>query len=144
MANTEKQEYAKILYTGNVLSKEEISEKLEISAQQLNNWIKEGLWQELHTLLLTTKDQQLQLLYEQLNNLNRAIMAGKGYPTAQEACSLKVLTQVINNLETTNSIGSTICVGKEFTAWLRKKDNSLGKTVTVFFDTYIKQKIKEQ
>ncbi len=144
MENINKQEVAKLLYTNNHCTAKEIAEKLEITEEQIKTWIKTEGWSELQQVLFNSKHEQLRICYKQLTNLNKAILDGIGYPTADEAITQKRLASSIKLLETETSIGNTIMVAKEFTTWLLDDDEKLAKTIIISFDAFIKQKLKQK
>ncbi len=142
MTTNNKHEIAKLLYTANNLPQTDIITKLDISQQQLNTWANEGCWDKLRDVLASTKDEQLRILYRQLTNLNKSIMDGAGFPSDKEANTQKRLATSIKHIESETSIGSTVMVAKEFTNWLLQEDEKLAKTIILYFETYIKNKLK--
>ncbi len=138
----EKKELAKLLFLRNNISREELSFRIGVSRNTINAWVTEGKWEDLRTSLLTTKDELLRLLYEQLRNLNTAVMEGTGYPDSKQANTQKMITASIHDLETETNIGQVIQVAKEFTTWIAEDDFELMKTLIPLFDGFIKQRMK--
>jgi hypothetical protein len=137
-----KKELAKLLFTNNDCSPKEIAARTAVTESTINKWIIEGNWETLKHSLLLTKDLQLRLFYQQLGNLNNAVMQGVGYPTTKEADVQKKLTASIHALETETNIAQVIQVAKDFTTWLPNDDMELVKTILLLFDSYIKQQLK--
>ena len=137
-------EIAKLLFTNNHCTQKEIATKLDITEEQISSWVITGDWESLRQVLANTKHEQLRTLYAQLTNLNKAIIENMGYPSSEEAMTQKRLASSIKYLETETSIGNTIMVAKEFTTWLLPDDENLAKTITTYFDTFIKQKLKQK
>lgn len=76
LKKTEQKEYAKFLYTEKNLTQKEIAEKADVTEKTLIKWIGEndGEWKKLKKSLLTTKPQQIKMLYDQLARLNDDIL----------------------------------------------------------------------
>ena len=75
LKKTEQREYAKFLYTEKNLTQKEIAEKVGVTEKTLKTWIEanDGEWKKLKKSLMTTKAQQITMLYDQLARLNEEI-----------------------------------------------------------------------
>ncbi|MCC2590353.1 hypothetical protein [Chryseobacterium sp. MFBS3-17] len=75
LKKTEQREYAKFLYTEKSLTQKEIAEKVGVTEKTLKTWIdaNEGEWKKLKKSLMTTKSQQITMLYDQLARINEEI-----------------------------------------------------------------------
>lgn len=75
LAKKQEKEYAKLLYldTKQNLTQKEIAERVGVRENTLGKWIEAEGWDKLRVSLLTTKDNQLSMMYEQLDWLNRDI-----------------------------------------------------------------------
>ncbi len=140
---SEKKEFAKLLYLqNNGISQKEISQRAGISEVTVGKWIKAEKWEELKVSLLTTKAEQLSLLYNQLKELNNAISRrdeGSRYSTNKEADTLIKITAAIKNLEVETSIADKVETGQQFLSFIRKaSDIDLSKQVAKYFDAFIK------
>lgn len=141
----DKQAKAKALYcTGQYLQKE-IASIVGVSEKTISKWKEEDGWESLQTSLLTTRDNELKRLYKLLKILNDSIdEAGeeKIPINSKQADSVLKLTAAIKNLEIETSIAEKVEVGTEFINLVRSQDIELSKTITQWFDLYIKQSIK--
>jgi transcriptional regulator with XRE-family HTH domain len=139
----QEKEFAKSLYIGGGITQKEIAERISVTEKTLSNWIKKEKWDSLKKSLLTTKQNQLSFLYDQLDFLNSDI-AKRDYKVAvgKEADTIIKLTAAINRLETETSIGDTVEVARNFIEFVRPQDLELAKTITNLFDVFITAKMK--
>lgn len=143
LRKAQEKEYAKSLYIGGGLTQKEIAERVSVTEKTLAKWIKEGKWENLKKSLLTTKQNQLSFLYDQLDFLNTDI-SKRDFKVAvgKEADTIIKITAAINRLETETSIGDTVEVARNFIEFVRQQDLELAKTITNFFDVFITAKMK--
>lgn len=139
----QEKEFAKSLYITGGITQKEIASRVSVTEKTLASWIKKEKWDSLKKSLLTTKQNQLSFLYDQLDFLNTdistrvyAVAAGK------EADTIIKLTAAINRLETETSIGDTVEVARNFIEFVRQQDLELAKTITNLFDVFITAKMK--
>jgi transposase len=143
LRKAQEKEYAKSLYIGGGLTQKEIAERVSVTEKTLTKWIKEGKWENLKKSLLTTKQNQLSFLYDQLDFLNTDI-SKRDFKVAvgKEADTIIKITAAINRLETETSIGDTVEVARNFIEFVRQQDLEFAKKVTNFFDVFITAKMK--
>lgn len=143
LRKAQEKEYAKSLYIGGGLTQKEIAERVSVTEKTLTKWIKEGKWDNLKKSLLTTKDNQLSFLYDQLDFLNTDI-SKRDFKVAvgKEADTIIKLTASINRLETETSIGDIVEVARNFIEFVRQQDLELAKVITNLFDVFITAKMK--
>jgi len=143
LKKAQEKEYAKSLYIGGGLTQKEIAERVTVTEKTLAKWIKEGKWDSLKKSLLTTKQNQLAFLYDQLDFLNTDI-SKRDFKVAvgKEADTIIKITAAINRLETETSIGDTVEVARNFIEFVRPQSLELAKTITNFFDVFITAKMK--
>lgn len=161
LSKVQEKEFAKSLYLGGGLTQKEIAGRISVTETTLTKWIKVGKWDGLKKSLLTTKQNQLGFLYDQLDFLNTdiskrpnpldpnekpdqfelLIQRGK-YATSKEADVIIKLTTAIKKLETETSIGDTVEVARNFIEFVRPQNLELAKKITDFFDVFITAKMK--
>ena len=161
LSKVQEKEFAKSLFIGGGLTQKEIAERISVTEKTLIKWIKVGKWDSLKKSLLTTKQNQLSFLYDQLDYLNTEIskrpnafeanekidpidllvQRGK-YATSKEADVIIKLTTAIKKLETETSIGDTVEVARNFIEFVRPQNLELAKTITNLFDVFITAKMK--
>lgn len=66
-------DFAKILFVNEKLDRKEVSLRVNVTEKTVGKWVSEGDWEKLRVSLLTTKDNVLKDLYNQLDNLNKEI-----------------------------------------------------------------------
>lgn len=143
LRKAQEKEFAKALYIGGGITQKEIAERISVTEKTLTKWIKDGKWESLKKSLLTTKQNQLSFLYDQLDFINTDI-SKRDYKVAvgKEADTIIKLTAAINRLETETSIGDTVEVARNFIEFVRPQDLELAKTITNLFDVFITAKMK--
>lgn len=140
-----KEQKARNLYVTGQYTQKEIAELVGASEKTISKWKEDGEWEALQTSLLTTRENELRRLYKMLQNLNDSIdeKAENKIPiNSKEADAVLKLTTAIKNLEIETSIAEKVEVGTEFINLIRSQDVELSKTITKWFDVYIKQSIK--
>jgi DNA-binding transcriptional regulator LsrR (DeoR family) len=143
MKQKEKQEWAKTLYLSENLTQQEISDKIGVSRNTINRWIKNGKWEDLKTSFTVTREQQLQRLYLQIAEINKVI-AGRErkYPDSKEADMISKLAVAIDKLERESSLSDIISVSVKMLNWVRKYDLEKAKELSGLFDAFIKEQIR--
>lgn len=86
LTNDEKQrlqEYAKLLYVReNITSQTELAQKVGVTIKTIAQWINDGNWERYKRNLVLTRNEQMALLLEELEELNNVIQnkeQGKRY-----------------------------------------------------------------
>lgn len=131
-------EYAKTLFLSENLHQKVIAERVGVTEKTLGKWINDGGWRKLKRSLLTTKQTQIGMLYDQLEWINNDI-ASRDYQvaTTKEADVISKITSAIERLEVETSIGETVEVAKKFISFVQQEDLALAKSITAWFDTFI-------
>ncbi len=114
---SDKQYLAKILFTREKLEQKLIAKKVGVSENTISKWVNDFNWKALRNRLLVSKDQILNDLYEQLENLHNAIRlkdAGEQYADTKQADIQIKLTASIRNLETDLAIADLVESGIRF------------------------------
>lgn len=142
----QKKDFAKMLYLQNDgISQKEIAQRAGVSEVTVSKWVKGEKWENLKVSLLTTKAEQLNLLYNQLRSINELIRdreKGTQHASSKEADSIIKLTSAIKNLEIETSIAEKVETGQKFLVFIRKtSDLETSKIVAKYFDAFIKSEI---
>ena len=131
-------EFAKTLFISENLHQKVIAERVGVTEKTLGKWINDGAWRKLKRSLLTTKQTQISMLYDQLEWINSDIAnRDSKVATAKEADVIIKLTAAIEKLEVETNIGKTIEVAKRVITFVQQEDLPLAKAFTSWFDTYI-------
>lgn len=147
LSREQKKDYAKKLFlTEKGITQKEIAHRTGVTEATVCRWIAAENWETQRVSLLMTKDEQLSMMYQQLNAANQAITnreAGSQYPTSKEADAILKLTAAIARLETETNIGEIISVGQKFLAYVRSAgDFELSKQLARLYNDFIKISIR--
>lgn len=142
LKKAQEREYARVIFLSENISQRDLAERVGVTEKTMGNWIEQGGWRKLKRSMLTTRQNQLNLLYDQLDWLNLEIsIRDIKVATPREADVIIKLTSAIQKLEIETSLGETVEVARSFIEFLRGLDLELAKTVTGYFDTYIQTKM---
>lgn len=136
---------AKSLYITGQYTQKEIAALIGVTEKSITKWKEQEDWESLKESLLTTRENELRRLYKMLKVINDDIdtRAKDGIPiNSKEADAVLKLTAAIRNLELETSIADKVDVGSAFINLVRKDDVELAKTITNWFDVYLKSCIK--
>ena len=142
LTDGQKKEWAQLLFTRFDLSIKEIALKTGAGEEELRLWIQEGNWEGIRRSLLTSKEVQLNILYDILESITTRIKES-GADNTKDADLVIKYTTAIKNLETESSVTQIIEVAKKFINWLQTIDIELAKTVTLRFDAFIKEELRK-
>jgi len=143
LKKAQEREYARVLFISENLSQKEIAARVGVTEKTVGNWIEQGDWKKLKRSLLTTRQNQLSLLYDQLDWLNLEIsIRDSKAASPREADIIIKLTGAIKNLEIETSVGETVEVARSFIEFVRPHDLELAKKITSYFDLYIQSKMR--
>lgn len=124
---------------------EEIAQKVGAQRQTISRWAKAGKWDTLKTGMSITREQSLKNMYQQLDEMNSAILArepGKRHPDTKEADVMAKLATAIKKLENDVGISDIISVGMRFGEFLRRIDLEKAKEYVKLWDVFLKEQIK--
>ncbi|HNX65624.1 MAG TPA: DDE transposase family protein [Bacteroidales bacterium] len=143
VSNKEKREWAKLLFIAENLPQNVIADKIGVSKVSVNKWAKQDKWEEQKASFTVTREQQLQRLYMQIANLNKAISErDQKYPTPSEADSINKMASAIDKMERESSLADIISVSQRFLNWLRLLDLEKAKEFSGYLDAFIKDNLK--
>ena len=123
------------------LTQAEIAEKVGVSRQTLNKWIKAEKGDERLAGISMTKEEQIKNLYRQITEINDNIKGrkqGERHATTSEADIIAKLSTAIKKMEDDIGIADIIGVSIRFLEWIRAVDLEKAKEVTRLFDAFIK------
>lgn len=143
LTREQKKEYSKTLYLSENLHQKVIAERVGVTEKTLGRWINLGGWKNLKRSLITTKQNQIALLYDQLEHLNNEIANRESkVANSKEADIIIKLTGAIERLEVETSVGETVEVSKKLIGLIQQEDLELAKRVTTYCDLLIQNMIK--
>lgn len=144
ITNKQKKELAKILYTQNELTQEEIAQRVGVARATIIRWVRDEKWELLRTSLTMTREAQLSALYDALGELNKKRLSrpeGERIYTERESDSIAKLSKSIERLQTEAGIAEITSVFSAFLAWLRRSDVEETKRLAPILDSYLKTKL---
>lgn len=144
LTNTQKKEWAKLLFTRESLTQAEIADRVGVSRVTVNKWINSENWERLKVSLTITREEQLKNLYRQLAELNANIgerPQGERFPTAPEADTISKLANAIKKMEAEVGVADITSVFGEFLKWLRSCDVERAKEICPVLDSFVKSKL---
>ena len=144
LTNQQKKEWASVLYLKENLTQSEIAEKVGVSRITVNKWIKTEKWEERKTGITLTKQEQINNMYRQVAEINKAIASrddGERFATSKEADILGKLSSAIKKMESDIGISDIITTGTQFIECLRPVDLDMAKQITRLFDAFIKDRL---
>lgn len=147
LTNTQKKDWAKLLFIKENLTQKEIAERVGVTAKTMSSWVnnpKEN-WEILKSSIIITKSEELSRIYMQVNEINTFIFdkpVGNRFASSKEADILSKLTASARNLETETSVSDVIEVFKRFSNWLRAVDLEKAKEFISYQDAFIKSIMK--
>lgn len=145
LTNEQKKEWAKLLFTKENLTQNEIAERVGVRPATISKWVKQENWQLLKTSITLTREEQLARLYLQIEELQNSISErkiGERYPNSKEADTINKLASAIQKLEVETGLSEIISVSKQFLDWLRLSDLEKAKELSSYFDAFIKDKMR--
>jgi transposase len=120
---SDKQYLAKILFTREQLDQKVVAKKVNVSEKTMSKWVNEFGWKNLRKRLLVSKEEILNALYEQLEEINNSIRnkkEGERYGDSKQADTQVKLTASIRNMETDLAIADLVESGIRFIKHLQK------------------------
>jgi len=139
MSKKQEREYAKLLYTQMALTQKDIAAKVGVSEKTIGKWKEQENWEQLKTVLITTRTNVIRNLQRQMELWQKEI--GERLASSKETDILTKLASAIRSLETETGISEMVDTGMKFIQFLQQQDVELAKEVTNWFDVFIKSKI---
>lgn len=142
----QRKDFAKSLYLNEKgITQKEIAIRAEVTEATVSKWITSDRWDRQRKSLLVTRDEQLVIMYNQIEAINSAIdkrEEDKRYPTSKEADAILKITSAINKLENDTGISQKIEACKHFLVWLRSADAKKAMEFLPLFDAFIKDSLR--
>lgn len=140
----DKKYIAKTLYTREQLDAKIVAQRVGISEKTMSKWVTEGKWKDLRNRLLIGKDEQIRIMYEQLEHLNTAIKASEsGYADSKQADILVKYAAAIRSMETDLAIADLVQSGMKFIRYIQKAGTiQQAQEFTELWNSFIQSEIK--
>jgi transcriptional regulator with XRE-family HTH domain len=144
LGNTQKKEYARMLFLSDDLTQQELSDRVGVSRKTVQRWMETENWKGMKVSVMITREEQIKRLYAQLKAINDVVTERKEqrYATAAEADIIAKIAASIQKLEGEVGAGEIISVFRRFQSWLRKIDLLKMQEIAPLFDAFIKDNLK--
>lgn len=145
LTRKQKEELAKMYYLQGYTVQKELAAKVGVSEKTISKWKIEGGWDKLMLNIPMVKQQQIQKLLRELEELNEHIEGkaeGKRFADSKEADVRRKLIADIKDLEGEASVSDIIGVAMAFTKWVSKTDVDKSREIGNLFDLFIKEKLQ--
>ena len=145
LTNKQKKDWAKSLFLNEKLTQKELAARVGVSENTISKWVNEGDWEKLRKNILLTREEQMQLMINELEALNKFIQdkpPGFRFADSKEANIRRNLVKDIKELETKASLAEIIEAGKRFTKWLTISDLKKAREFADLFDAFIKDNLR--
>lgn len=139
MKKVQEREYAKLLFTQMGLSQKEVAAKVGVTEKTIGKWKDEEQWDQLKTVLITTRSNVIKNLQRQMELWQLEI--GDRLAGSKEADILIKLANAISALEKDTGIAEMVDTGMKFIQFLQQHNVDLAKECTHYFDLFIKTKM---
>ncbi len=140
-------EYAKLLYVEKgITSQKELAQRVEVTEKTIGKWITDGNWKKLKRNIVLTRQEQMDLLLEELEQLNASI---KQRPEGEQFADFKLaqvrrqLIKDIKDLETKALVSEHVNSLTQFLSYVRVRNVEDGLFIAKYVDLFIKSLLKE-
>lgn len=136
---------AEMLFTRDFLTQKEIAEKIGVSEKTLSKWATKHKWKEKRQSVIVTKETQLRRIYDQIEELNMAILKrpeGERFANNKESDTLIKLANVAKTLESEASLAEVIDVSKRILNYVRSARAEKAAELAAIFDDFINDQLK--
>lgn len=144
--NDQKKELAYMLYTKEGVTVHKVlAKRVDATPKTISKWIVEGKWEKRRQNMLLTREEQMQNLLIELEELNAYIKTkpeGKRFADSKEGDIRRKLIKDIKDLETKASVSEIIGTCKRIVQWLAPIDFEKSKQVADIFNSFIKDNLK--
>lgn len=144
ITNEQKKALAKDIYLLGQYTFEEVAEKVGSTRQTVSKWCKDGQWDELKAGMTVSREQILKGLYNQVDEINKAIQAkdkGERYASPSQADTLAKLSAAIRKMEMDTGISELVSAGIRFAEWLRPFNMEKTKEFVGLWDAFLKDQL---
>lgn len=142
---SDRQEWAQQLITKEGYTQKEAANKVGVTTVTMNKWFKKFNWEKLKQSMLVTRQEQLNRLYMQMDELTFKIMSrpeGERFADSKEADIVSKLTTAIERMETEANVSDIVEVSKRLLNWMRKYNHPQTLEVAKIFNDFIKDSLK--
>jgi uncharacterized protein YjcR len=142
-AQKTKKEWAKHLFTIENLDQKSIAEKTGISEKTVAGWIGTENWEAMRKSLLTTRKEQIRMLYDILDILTKQgkeALADNDPATNPDTNSIIKITAAIKKLENETGLHEISEIVQELTLFTLKENFEAGQIVNDWGERFVMAK----
>ena len=147
LTNSQKKEWAEMLFVKENLTQKEIARRIGVSEQTITKWVNTESWEKSKFTNRVIRVQNIQSLQRQLVELNETIEArekGKRFASSKEMDAIIKLTKAIEILEDDVTVREIIAVFMEYFDWLRAVELDEAKRQMPYHDQFVKSQISKR
>ena len=135
LTRQQKKEFAKILYTKENLTQEEIADRTGVSRVTVNRWITGENWKDLRASVTMMKE-------ERLKDAIASRPDGERFATPAEADTIAKYAKAIEKLEGEVGLSDVISVLRKLLAHVREYDLEEAKRIAPVCDSFVNSFLK--
>lgn len=126
------------------ISQKEIAERIEVSEKTIADWVKNEKWESLKRNILLTRQEQLVMMQDELNEINLCI---KNQPEGARFADFKLaqvrnqLVKNIKDLETKAMLPEMINALTRFLDFVKKENLDEAQLLADYTDQFIKSQL---
>lgn len=135
----------KLLYTKEQMPQKEIAEKVGVTPQTVNRWVKKENWEQLRISLSVTREEQLRHLYSHLSEINASIAnrpEGERFPNAKGGHHLRSRALSISWSERVVWVSGGDAFS-QLVRWLRDTNLEEAQRITPILDDYVAVRLRQ-
>lgn len=141
----QKKELAEMHYRAGMTMAKQLALKVGVTEKTMGKWIKEGEWEKLRMNIPLVKQEQLQKMLRELEQINQSIEEkppGQQFADSKTADVRRKLIADLRDLEGETSVSDKVSVAMAFTKWLGKVDVAKAQEVGTLMDVFIKESLR--
>ncbi len=142
--NTQKKDYAKLLFVKDGLTPKQAAERAELPEHMVNAWAEKEKWEAQRKALTASKAEQLSFLYDILAKLTeqgKAALEDDDPKTKPDTDAIDKISRSIERLEKDGGIGNMIQTGIELLKYVQAEDLVAAKIINKWFYLFIQDKM---
>ncbi len=144
---TEKlKKYARLLFVEKgITTAKALALEVGVTEKTVAKWISEGDWEKYKKNIVLTREEQMNLMLDELEQINAHI---KEQPEGQQFADYKLamvrrqLIKDIKDLETKALVAEHINSLTQFLSYVRTRDVETGQLIAEFVDMFVKSQLK--